>query len=64
MKSTLAAFLCAAALVAAVAGASGTSGDLVYTRPGQLVDIGGRHINMYCIGSGAPTVVFDAGWED
>jgi pimeloyl-ACP methyl ester carboxylesterase len=41
-----------------------TNGDLLYTQAGSLINIGGRNINMYCIGSGSPTVVFDAGWED
>jgi pimeloyl-ACP methyl ester carboxylesterase len=41
-----------------------TSGDLLYTQAGSLINIGGRNINMYCLGSGSPTVVFDAGWED
>lgn len=34
---------------------------LPYLAPGQLVDIGGRRINLYCIGSGTPTVVLMAG---
>jgi pimeloyl-ACP methyl ester carboxylesterase len=34
---------------------------LPYAEPGQLIDIGGRHINMQCAGSGAPTVVLMAG---
>src|SRR4029077_63344 len=34
---------------------------LPYVKPGQLVDIGGRHINMHCAGTGAPTVVLMAG---
>ena len=34
---------------------------LPYIEPGQLVDIGGRHINMHCVGTGAPTVVLMAG---
>ena len=34
---------------------------LPYAQPGQLVDIGGRHINLSCVGSGAPTVVLMAG---
>ena len=34
---------------------------LPYIAPGQLVDIGGRRINLYCTGSGAPTVVLMAG---
>jgi pimeloyl-ACP methyl ester carboxylesterase len=38
--------------------------DIVYARPGQLVDVGGFRLNLYCMGSGSPTVVFDSGWED
>jgi hypothetical protein len=34
---------------------------LPYVEPGQLVDIGGRRINLHCTGSGAPTVVMMAG---
>ncbi|MEI9984886.1 MAG: alpha/beta hydrolase [Aliidongia sp.] len=40
-----------------------------YARPHQLVEIGaGRKLNLYCIGHGVPTVVFDAdagapGWD-
>ncbi len=36
--------------------------DLPYTRAQQLVDIDyGRRLNLYCVGQGSPTVVFDAG---
>jgi pimeloyl-ACP methyl ester carboxylesterase len=38
--------------------------DIVYARPGQLVDAGGFRLNLYCMGSGSPTVVFDSGWGD
>lgn len=31
-----------------------------FAKPGQLVDIGGRKLNLYCSGSGPVTVVFDA----
>ncbi len=34
---------------------------LPYTEAGKLVDIGGRHINMHCAGTGTPTVVLMAG---
>lgn len=39
-----------------------------FARPQQLVDIGGRRLNLYCSGSGPVTVVFDApsgdaGWS-
>ena len=51
----------------AVSGQQGTRiapQDVVYTRPGQLVDVGGFRLNLYCMGSGSPTVVFDSGWGD
>jgi pimeloyl-ACP methyl ester carboxylesterase len=38
--------------------------DPVYTKPYQLVDVGGRRINVYCRGTGSPTVIFDAGSND
>jgi len=38
--------------------------DIVYGRPGQLVDAGGFRLNLYCMGNGSPTVVFDSGWGD
>jgi pimeloyl-ACP methyl ester carboxylesterase len=34
---------------------------LPYVKPGQLVDIGGRRINLHCVGTGGPTVVLMAG---
>ena len=38
--------------------------DIVFTRPGQLVDVGGFRLNLYCMGSGSPAVVFVSGYED
>ena len=39
--------------------------NTVYTKPQQLVDVGhGRRMNLYCIGSGSPTVIMDAGMGD
>lgn len=38
--------------------------NIVYARPGLLVDAGGFRLNLYCMGSGSPTVVFDSGWGD
>ena len=32
-----------------------------YPPPGQLIDIGGRKLHLYCTGSGSPTVVLIAG---
>ena len=34
---------------------------LAYAKPDDLVDIGGRHINLTCIGAGRPTVILMAG---
>src|ERR1700690_1093860 len=34
---------------------------LPYVGPGQLVNIGGRRINLHCMGAGSPTVVLMAG---
>jgi pimeloyl-ACP methyl ester carboxylesterase len=31
--------------------------------PGRLIDIGGRRIQLNCLGSGSPTVVFEAGLD-
>src|SRR5215469_15151230 len=42
----------------------GVPADLVYGHPGQLVDAGGFRLNLVCMGSGSPTVVFDSGWGD
>jgi pimeloyl-ACP methyl ester carboxylesterase len=40
-------------------------GDSVYTHPGRLVAAGdGAQLNLYCLGHGAPAVVFDSGFED
>jgi pimeloyl-ACP methyl ester carboxylesterase len=34
---------------------------LPYAKPDQLIDVGGRRINMHCSGTGTPTVVLMAG---
>ncbi len=44
--------------------ASAAPGDEIYTRPGMLVRADGTRLNLYCMGSGSPAVVFDSGWED
>jgi len=42
-----------------------TPRDDVYTRPGRIAAAAdGAKLNIYCMGSGSPTVVFDSGWED
>ena len=45
------------------AGASAPA-DIIYARPGQLIDAGGFRLNFYCMGSGSPAVVFDSGFGD
>src|SRR5436853_1389514 len=65
-KIVLFAMLISTGVVTGLQGASGQSSpaDIVYARPGQLVDAGGFRLNLYCMGSGSPTVVFDSGWGD
>jgi pimeloyl-ACP methyl ester carboxylesterase len=47
-----------------VATGGNSAADILYARPGQLVDAGGLRLNIYCMGSGSPTVVFDSGFLD
>src|SRR5256885_8826392 len=65
-KIVLFAMLISTGVVTGLQGASGQSSpaDIVYARPGQFVDAGGFRLNLYCMGSGSPTVVFDSGWGD
>lgn len=35
-----------------------------YPAPGQLVDVGGYKMHLYCVGQGSPTVIFAAGLDD
>jgi len=35
-----------------------------YPPPGQMVDVGGYRLHIYCTGTGSPTVVIDAGLGD
>ena len=37
---------------------------LMHPPPGRLIDIGGYRLHLDCVGSGSPTVVFDAGGAD
>ena len=54
--------LVAAAFVGFVYQWAATRSDLAGTRPpGQLVDVGGHRLHLWCIGSGQPVVVHDAG---
>jgi pimeloyl-ACP methyl ester carboxylesterase len=69
MKPTQIVLLAVLMSAVAVSGQQGASSgsappDIVYARPGQLVDVGGFRLNLYCMGSGSPAVVFDSGWGD
>src|SRR5438046_2331315 len=70
MKQTRIFFLLALLIsTVAVSGQQVASGgtspaDTVYAQPGKLVSVNGSRLNLYCMGSGSPTVVFDSGWED
>ncbi len=39
---------------------STTSDQQKYPPPGQLVDVGGYKLHIYCVGEGSPTVILDA----
>jgi pimeloyl-ACP methyl ester carboxylesterase len=61
----LAVFISTVAVSGQQAASRGNSpADIVYAQPGQLVDAGGFRLNLYCMGNGSPTVVFDSGWGD
>ena len=49
-----------ASVSAGAAAAAINDADREFARPHQMVDIGGRRLNLYCAGSGPVTVVFDA----
>lgn len=58
-----------ATILATVASAAQDPGavvtDMAWIEPASLVDIGGgRRLNLYCIGHGSPTVLFEAGLGD
>jgi len=57
-----------AVLILAVSVVGQSAGDLprdtLYANPGKLVAANGTRLNLYCMGSGSPTVVFESGWED
>ena len=53
-----------AAFAAAPGPCRGEPGDFVYARPGVLLPAGSTRLNFLCMGSGSPTVVFDAGYSD
>ncbi|SEN15433.1 Pimeloyl-ACP methyl ester carboxylesterase [Duganella sp. CF517] len=68
-NSTLPAIVAAALLLASASGhAAPPAGQDALAGPKIKVDVGGRKLNMYCIGKGSPTVLFEAdigraGWD-
>lgn len=48
-------------LLTTVLGVLFTTSAWCATPPGRMVDVGGRRLHLYCVGSGAPTVVFESG---
>lgn len=61
---TLPSLVCSCLLLGIYDTASSAPGDEIYARPGTLVRVDGTRLNLYCTGTGSPTVVFDSGWED
>ena len=54
-----------ACLIFALAPTLGAApGDDMYARTGPIVAAHGARLNLYCSGSGRPTIVFDAGHQD
>jgi pimeloyl-ACP methyl ester carboxylesterase len=43
---------------------SAQDGPEIPAAPGEMVDVGGYSLHIYCIGEGSPTVVIDAGLGD
>jgi len=58
------AFWLAAAVMCWSTGAGGAPGDEIYLHPGRIVEADAARLNLYCTGSGSPTVIFDAGHQD
>src|SRR5580698_9622765 len=62
---TILASFCSLALFGPQMVSAGRSAsDILYTHPGQLVSVGGFRLNLHCVGTGSPTVVFDSGFLD
>lgn len=56
------AIACLAALVGAIYQAETTAADLAgFSPPGRMVSVNGAKLHLYCIGSGSPTLVLEAG---
>ncbi len=56
------AIACLAALAGAVYQAGTTAADLAaFPPPGRMISVNGAQLHLYCIGSGSPTLVLEAG---
>ena len=53
-----------AALLALSVPGSAAPNDEIYLKSGQIVAADGAQLNLYCTGSGSPTVLFDSGHQD
>src|SRR5260370_22046218 len=42
-----------------VASGGSSPADILYAQPGQLVSVNGFRLNLYCMGSGSPTGLFE-----
>lgn len=64
----LAGLLSLVLILTALTYASGVSAKASLARgnppPGQLVDVGGYNMHLYCLGEGSPTVILEAGLND
>jgi membrane dipeptidase len=49
---------------AMTATATGLVDDPLYEHAQRLVDVGGRKMNLYCVGSGTPAVILESGLAD
>jgi len=54
----------AAIAIAASSASRAAPGDEVYARPGTMAAAPGTRLNLVCMGTGSPAVVFDSGFED
>ena len=63
LRRLVAMLVCQVLLAQGAAGA--TPDDSLYAHPGRLVPTeDGTRLNFYCLGSGSPAIVLDAGFED
>jgi len=64
MKRRATLVLLAFTFAACFSTAQAATNDAMYAHPGRRANAGSIQLNFYCTGTGSPTVVFDAGWQD